>query len=518
MMKHFFVLCILLLPLLLAAQTDGSSVSGQTEFNFNGTAGYVTVGSQTYSQLRFLPELKFHKFGIGLDLDILINSDMNVRSEDWDDPKDIINKIYYIRYAERDNPFYLRVQGFSDYTLGHGLIMNNYTNRLLYPTQRNIGAMVGFNLKLPFQPGAEVFSSDLIKNEILAAAAHFKPFTLSDKKSLTGLTIGALFAIDRNQYGKYEDKDGDGVPDVLDPDPNKKNFRHDLDGDGLYNSVLPDANGMYTTEDPDMDGDGILDSPLVNSYVKDHIELYDPALVHLLDNEILPLRRYGDAKEVIIAGLNYSLPLVENDNFRLEHYAEYAKINGYGSGFIFPGFYTKFLIFDLNLEGRRFSDKFIPAYFDHLYDEQRSGVVGDTVLVTKDQSLDPVKSSLGWYGKLSADIAKSISITAAYQDMYGEDTKTGKSVMAKISLDPRWIRNLVEASVSYSQSNVAYFSLKKLQTPSAAINGIVSYRLNDKTVLSGRYSERYVDFDGDSRIKGKMELLKCLSLLVEFQL
>jgi len=517
-MKNLVFTVLLLIPLLLIAQMVDTGVSGRTQVNFNGNAGYVTTGSETYSQIRLLPEFRYMNFSFGLDLDILIDSDMHVKSDDWDDPIDLVGKIYYVKYADNDAPFYLQAGGFTDYTLGYGLIMNKYSNRLLYPSQRSIGTMIGMNLKLPLQPGAEAFSSDIVKNEILAASAHFKPFTISENKSLSGLQVGLTFATDRNQYGKYEDADGDGVPNVLDPNPKLKNFRWDLDGDGLYNSETPNASGMYITEDPDMDGDGILDSPLINSYVNNNIELYDPELVHLLDNNINPLRRYGEQNDLSIMGLNYSLPLMDKEHFKLGHYAEYAKIEGYGSGIIFPGFYSKFLVFNLNLEGRKFSDKFIPGYFDNLYDEQRSGVVGDTILITKDKSLDAVKSSIGWYGSLETNIGKAVIVSASYQDMYGDESDTKKSIMGKISLIPLVIPILKEVYISYSQSNVSYISLNKLQTPTANVTGVVSYRLSERTVLSGKYSERYVDLDGDKQIKGINEIIKSLSLLVEFQL
>jgi hypothetical protein len=505
-MKKLIWLIVILCPLLLSAQEEGVPTEPQNGIGMGGMVGSITIGDQTYSQIRLMPEVTFWKFGLGLDIDLLIDSDGNVRREDWDETRDIINKIYYIRFAQRGEPFYARVGGFPFYTLGHGLIMKDYSNMLLYPNQRNIGAMMGFNLPLPLKPGAEIFTSNVEKNEILAANAHFEPLSISDIPLLSKLSLGVSVVTDRNQYGKYEDSDGDKVPDVLDPNPDLRNYTWDLDGDGINNDV-----------DLDMDGDGVLDSPWVNEYVAEtYPALLDSTLAALLDNQIDSLHRYGAKKDIKIFSVDYDLPLIQTKLFTLGHYAEIAKIENYGSGFIFPGFYTKFLIFNANLEFRKFEDKFIPAYFDNLYDDQRSYVVGDTI-VTKDMMLDYVKACYGWYGSLEANLFNVIFMRAAYQDMYGEEVQTGKSLWAKVGLDPKIMPKLREASVGYSQTNVPYLSIDKLQTPSAQIDGKLAYGLSDNTFLVGKYSERYVDLDGNGKIKGKDETIKSMTFGVEFQ-
>lgn len=70
--------------------------------------GSVTIGDNTYSQIRLMPEIVIWKFGFGLDIDLLIDSEGKVRKEDWDEAQDIINKIYYIRFAQRKDPFLLQ--------------------------------------------------------------------------------------------------------------------------------------------------------------------------------------------------------------------------------------------------------------------------------------------------------------------------------------------------------------------------------------------------------------------------
>lgn len=504
-MKRLLLL-VMFLPLMLWSQDIGVSGSGEATTDVNGMVGSVTIGKTTYSQIRLMPEVTFGKFGLGLDIDLLIDADGNLRKEDWDEAKDLINKIYYIRYAQRGDMIYGKAGGFPFYTLGHGLIMSDYSNNLLYPNQRNIGLMFGFNLPMPFKPGAELFTSNIEKNEILAFNAHFQPLSLTDIHLLSSLSLGASFATDRNQYGKFDDKDNDKVPDIFDPNIKRKNHTYDIDGDGTVNSL-----------DLDIDGDGILDSPWVNSYVASQYPAFtDSTLALLLDNQITSLRRYGDKKDVLIYSVDYELPLIDNAVFKLSHYAEYAKIKDYGTGLIFPGFYSKFMFMEANMELRRFEDKFIPGYFDHLYDDQRAYVMGDTI-VTKDLMLDGIKSAMGWYGSLKANVFNVIQLKVSYQDMYGEDQISGKSLWARVGVDPIIVPKLKEASIGYSQTNVKYISVNKLHTPSAVVDGRASYGLSESTFLVAKYSERYVDVNGNNVIKGKDEIIKSMTFGVEFK-
>ncbi len=505
-MKRGLIYCFLvILPVALFAQFDDTPRDSGKTFNMGGMIGAVSAGNRTYTQIRLMPEINIWKFGFGLDIDLLIDSEGNLREEDWDEAKDIVNKIYYIRFAQRGEPFYARIGGFPMYSVAYGLIMNEYSNMMLYPEVRQIGAMVGFNLPLPLKPGMEVFSSNVQKNEILAGRVHCSPLSATDVPLLKNVVVGVSAATDRNQYGKYNDKDNDEIPDIFDPNNRVRNLINDIDGDGIANNV-----------DLDIDGDMILDSPLINLYVADQYPGLDDLAIPYLDQQLTTLKFYDEESEVVIVGADYTLHLIDKDLFKLSHYAEYAKIKDYGSGMIFPGFYSKILIFDLNLEFRRFEDKFLPGYFNFLYDEQRSFAVAGDTLLTKESLLENVKMCFGWYGSVKAYLWNFLYFKLAYQDMYGEDVTTGKSLWATAGLMPKIIPNLKEISVSYAQSNMPHIALNKLKTPEASVGGKLSYAISHNTFLVGRYTERYVDYDGNGKISGKDETVKFMNFGVEF--
>lgn len=98
-------------PIFLNADTvDSTSTSPQ--FGMNGLIGTLMIDGITYSQLRLMPEVSIWKFGVGLDLNILIDGDGNIRENDWDDTEDYVSKIYYIRYGHKGEPFYAKIGSF----------------------------------------------------------------------------------------------------------------------------------------------------------------------------------------------------------------------------------------------------------------------------------------------------------------------------------------------------------------------------------------------------------------------
>jgi len=513
-MKKYLLLVLVLLPILLLAQmaNEESEENEGTTYGMAGAVGSITIGDKVYSQVRLMPEINIWKFGFGLDIDLLIDSEGKILKEDWDEAEDIINKIYYIRFANRRDPFYFKIGSIPDYTLGHGLIFNGYSNMLQYPLRRDIGAYVGINTPLSGL-GFEAYTHNVDKNEILAGRLFAKPLEYLELPLLSKLRLGVNVGVDRNQYGRFEDKNKDGVPDIY------ESIWLDTDGDGVYDD-----------EDIDINGNNIIDHPSLNPYVDDvYPGMGDAAdsLGWVLDTNIIQnqVNQMGKDKEVWIYSADYELPLVETEAFALSHYAEYAMIKDYGSGFIFPGFGAKFFVFDANLEFRSFGDEFLPGFFDRLYDEQRAFVIQETGIdgqriysvLTKDETLVNAKASLGWYGSIKANFFNVAYLKIAYQDMYGEDLITGKSLWGTLGVDPQMIPKLKEASISYSQTNVEYLAMNTLQSPSAKVNGTISYGLSDNTFLVGKYSERYVDLNADGKIKGKDETLSAMTFGVEFK-
>ncbi len=506
MTKRFLFFLILALPLLLVAQDiDSTSVTAtaSTGFGFGGAFGSMTMGGKTYAQIRLMPELVFGKFGIGLDADILIDEEGNIREEDWDEWEDYINKIYYIRWSQRGDTFYGKVGGFKSYTLGHGLIMSNYTNMLLYPEHRQIGLQLGGTF-----PGdlfdLEVFTSNVLENDILAGRVGTKPLSMMPIPILNGLKIGVSAATDRDQYKGLLDDDDDNYANEFDDFPYNEDKHNLVDEPDevayqmeIYQEIHGDTTGFHNWFWNDSAAIDSRRNPSLDEFEKD---------------------------DVTVVGVDYELPLIQLEQFYLSNYAEYANILDHQWGLIFPGFYMKFLIFNMNLEYRYYHEDFEPSFFDNLYEENRVSVytVNDSaVAYTKEETLPLNPEMQGWYGSVTANLFNTLYLTVAYEDMYtsaNEDegwSDRNKSIWGKLALAQSVIPQLKELSIAYQQTRVKHV-LKEWKTPSSLITGTVVYGMSSNTNLVAKYQERYVDYNNDGEIKSEDETIKTMAFGVEF--
>ena len=526
-MNKSWLMLLFLMPLLVFAQGLQHTIPGDPgmddefaesdgfDYGMSGAVGSITMNGETYSQLRLRPEIGIGKFGFGLDLDLLFDANGNVVEENWQDWQDYVDKIFFIRYGNRVDPFYFKAGCISSYVLGHGLIFDHYSNTLRYPSQKNVGAYAGVNTSFS-GIGFEAFTHNIHKNEIIAGRVYGNPLQYTQLPYLQNFKLGINVGMDRNQYGKYPDKDKDGVPDVYDKFPNDPSSWLDTDGNGI-----PD------NQDFDINGNGIIDHPDVNPWVAANL----PEIHELYPDIEFDLEVYPDSatiykrwNSVRVYSVDYSVPLVETPFFTLDHYGEYAKIDKYGSGIIFPGFSSKFSLFHAKFEFRNFNDQFIPGYFDRLYDEQRSELRidqmgGRTVysLSTKEQFLESSRASLGWFAYLSASLMQLGNVKVAYQDMYGSRMNTGKSLWAAVTANPHSVLRLKEAGITYSQTHVRYIDFLKPRNHNAALSARVIYLLSPNADLIGRYSEIYTDTNRDGKISGDTEVISSLSFGVEFR-
>ncbi|MBN2829631.1 MAG: hypothetical protein JXR56_04860 [Candidatus Cloacimonetes bacterium] len=531
-MKKLVVLLLLALPILLFAQDGAEATDG---FSMGGAISTVTINDETYTSIRLMPELAIWKFGIGLDVDLLIDGEGNIREEDWDDWEDYVNKFYYLRFAQRTDPFYFKIGGIRGYTLGNGLIMDNYSNMLHYPNIKQIGLYTGFNAYSIANLGGEVFTSNITENDILGARVRLNPFYYTAIPWLDNLMVAASVATDINQYNAILDTDGDKVPDQFDAFPGEKEYAADTDDDGKPDQI-----------DEDSDGDGRydFDEDFYNDYWQNYVNsTFDWDTYLAILNQAGVYEEFADTinpeklgeNDATVVGLDYELPLfpmnVDWSNppvFYIAHYAEYAKIIDYGDGIIFPGF--KFIwnisenIFKLtsNLEYRIFNDEFVPGYFDALYDDQRARIktVGDSLaIVLKEDTLKDVAASNGWYGKIRLDLFQFLYGSVAYQHMTADknvnDFDAYQSIWANAGVNLDIIPVVKDASIGYSQTNVD--KIRHIQDENAYIYGQVKAQVAPNTDLVGKYQVYWNDLNQDGVIKGAEETTESYTIGVEFR-
>lgn len=443
-MKKAIIFFILIFPVFLLAQSSPFNVKSKTSYSSSGMYGKVKVDSINYTQLRLIQEFDFWKVSMGLDLEFLLDKDYKIRPNNWDHLKDILSKFYYVKYGKKGDPVYAHIGGFPGLTLGNGLIMQNYSNMLLYPNQRNTGLMIGANPQIATNPSFELFSSDLTKNEILSLSGRFKPLPDSTVRILDDIQIGFSLVTDRDQYS--------------------------------------------------------------------NIDYYVPDSLSNLTNNL-------KSKPAVVYGVGYILPFMHTDKVILGNYAEYAHISDYGSGSILPGIYADFKKVKINLEYRIYGNKFIPAFFNKYYEEDRAFVVGDTlpIIVTREETLKNIKASQGWYGSIQAEMYEKINGMFAWQNTFGKDLKTGKSIWIKLWVDSQY-RRLKNFYLAYSKVGTESMAIRRVNEHNANIEGGVTIRVTKKRLFAtAGYEERYKDLNNNGKVNWAKETKRNWSIGVVYK-
>ena len=171
-----------------------------------------------------------------------------MRKDEWDEASDFIDKLLYIRWGQKSDPFWLKWGSLNNVTLGYGGLLSGYSNMMEFPSVRKVGINTGISFG---SFGTELFLSnmkDFSRGGTLLGLRG--TYTVSEN---IPLTVGLNFVQDMNQFSGLKDKDGDGYPDMFDDFPDNDNLWNDTDKDGI-----PDLNGGKKAPEGgwDIDGDG----------------------------------------------------------------------------------------------------------------------------------------------------------------------------------------------------------------------------------------------------------------------
>ena len=170
-------------------------------FNMSGALGATvltdpdTNEQKVYYKFSFLPELSIGKFGIGWDIVFYFDENNKLRDIDWDDASDIIDKVWFVRYGHKGEPVFIYLGGFREVSLGHGLIMNRYSNMLQYPDLKKIGAELDLDLGWS---GFESIMSDVDNNGFYGGRLFVRPLYSSSIPLLRKVALGASAVTDQN--------------------------------------------------------------------------------------------------------------------------------------------------------------------------------------------------------------------------------------------------------------------------------------------------------------------------------
>jgi len=493
-------------------------------FSVGGGIGAVSINGVLYNSVVLRPEFTAGKFGIGLDLPLYFNADGEIRTDEWNDASDILDKIYYIRYGYPEDNFYIRAGALSSVTLGYGLIVRDYTNTINYPTVRQIGG----RFRVQSGPiGVEGFVADF---EELGG-----PGLVGGRLTYEGFgpfVIGATVVSDVNPYLGLPDEDNDGYPDRLDDFPNDGDAYLDSDGDNIPDDI-----------DLDRDGDGWADNPAADPRLDD----VQNDLPYALDPDGATLKpepfnvNQADAPAITEVGVDIGVPLpfLNSQYTQAFLYAQSALMlheqnstaavdtNGWGIGAPGINFGTQFpfnVDMDITFEYRIFSKYFVGEFFDRTYDIQRvsyvspnTGTQQDSLqVVTKAGRLLPqmTKRLTGYYGSLSFTFFDWLTLRSIYQDYNGRERN--RSLYGDLRLNTRVIPKISTAYVYYRKSHIRGNDFFSVKDESTLWGYRIGYQIGGNVQLLLGYRESYLDKNGNGEIDGSNETIRTTSVETAF--
>lgn len=153
--------------------------------SLNAWIGTLTIGNDLYAHWVFTPELTIGRFGMGLYLPAIFSPDVGLfgfnewyNHDEWDFQSlqdgihDALLKFYYIRWGQKGDPLFLKIGGIDDFTLGHGFVVNGYSNMVYFPIERSMGVQLDLDTD---RFGFETMVADLSRFQLIGGRIYTRP-------------------------------------------------------------------------------------------------------------------------------------------------------------------------------------------------------------------------------------------------------------------------------------------------------------------------------------------------------
>ena len=196
------ILVSLIASPILAQQSNAFGNSG----SFTGALGMTVIDDDTYFTINLTPDISFGKFGVGLNINLLYNTKNGaIRSVDWDESYDWARLIRYLRYGHKRENVYARIGTLDAARLGHGFLMNYYTNEASFDRRK-----IGLAFDIDFgTAGFETVTNNLGRFELFGARAYARPLRpYIDIPLVKDLTFGATYITDVDPDSRRGTEDG----------------------------------------------------------------------------------------------------------------------------------------------------------------------------------------------------------------------------------------------------------------------------------------------------------------------
>ena len=516
---------VLSLFFLIAQSNDLELNVNSQNKSLQGAFGAVTIDGKIWNQLALRPTLPFGNLSVAFDVVLYIDQNGNIYDEGWDFSSGekikntLIDKIYYVRYKNSWDRNYFRIGALDNISLGYGILLNNYSNTLLYPQVRKVG--IDFKSHV-FGVNVHGFTNDFKENLGLTGLRFSAPVPY-------GFNVGVSWVGDRNQYLGLRDRDSDGRPDLVDDFPLDKLYWLDTDGDGLADNM---------DNEWDIDGDGITDT------LDSRIDGWELDTVIVLDNSIFtkaePININEEFESFHAFALDAGIPILNEGPIKINFYAQLAALLGKtinpkseekedaGYGLIPLGLGAKLGLARFNFEFRMVPEgNFEFGYFDRSYEIERATFeLGDDDrgnIITKSKKLGLYGPQNGFYSSLLLNLGSLFDAKMAFQSLTGEMYNEQKGVFE--DSDNQSFTSIVKLKKSISKIETANWFYQQRNVPNpfdfeyseSTITGYnVGLNLGNGMILSYVFRRTFKDLNGDGDVKDDGEMINMTGVETSF--
>ena len=464
--------------------------------------GSVTIGGKIYNQIALRPEFKFGKLGVSLDIAFYMDENGNIRKEEWDEFIDYIDKIYYVRWAQQGDPFFIKVGALDNVSMGYGILLNGYSNTTEYPQVRKVGVHTGMQLR---KIGWEAYIANLKEITgpgLMAGRLTYRPI------SKFPLVLGTTVVADVYPYKGLPDTDEDDVADALDLYPEADD---NVVLDSLKTSFTLGQREFLRNNGFNIPSETIIQNGITK--LSDYDRLLNGAVsvdvgVPILNKKSFNLTVYGQAASFF--------PVEDSAvvyNSTTQSYDRVAFTPGYG--FAVPGVKMGIArIANLTLEYRYAAENFLFNYWDRAYDYERVQIRNNQIYTKQQMSL--MQSSMqGVYGAVDVNIMNYFILGGYYQHMFSEGTEI-KSFMASASIPKGIVPKLADATAFYQRNNDENPFDFKNPSENTILGYRIGFELGGGAIIYYKFQRTYRDFDGNGIVDPDLEAVNLTTIETGF--
>ncbi|MEM7297324.1 MAG: hypothetical protein AAF391_03560 [Bacteroidota bacterium] len=357
--------------------------------SFTGGFTYTTIGDEGFVGMVLSPEFNIGKVGVGLNVPILYGLDSkSIRTEIFKDGVGVARLIRYIRYGvQKQDPVYVKVGQLQGTMIGFGGLVNNYTNSTSYE-KRKVGLHYDINYK--GFAGIEGMYSDFNpeSQNLLVFRPYVRPLAFTNIPVAKTLEFGITF---------LSDKDQTSIPTS---DSTSTSYAFTSDGVKAFGIDM----GITVVKVPFIQIDVFGNYSSLN-IKNDSLQLAAQAVL-------------GDDSFKTGSGISFGA------NFRLH--------------FIADVFST-----DIRIERLRYTDHYLPQFFDANYEISKDARIF---------SLVGIEKKSGIYGSLTGHVLQKVKLGGSL--LIPDDISETAPAVVQVNADMTRLANKFSVHGSYIKGNL----------------------------------------------------------------